>query len=148
MYWRIRDLLGSTNLVALCAADLDDTLPHFTGVQWDSVWATHGVSAEAYAWNTALGCGRTWPDSLTASWTVAIRGAFMAHVCRVVRFDPLQGVLLVRISATPSQMGDGSLAISKHSNWTSFMIDVAYEIGVVDDNPLYQTWLITLACLV
>jgi hypothetical protein len=34
---------------------LDDTLPHFMGVQWDSVQATHGVSAEAYMWKTALG---------------------------------------------------------------------------------------------
>jgi hypothetical protein len=34
---------------------LDDTLPQFTGVQWDSVRATHGVSAEAYAWKTVLG---------------------------------------------------------------------------------------------
>jgi hypothetical protein len=76
------------------------------------------------------------------------RGAFMAHVCCVVRFYPLQGVLLIRISAIPSEMGDGLLAASKRSNWTSFMIHVAYEMDVVDDNPLYQTCLITLACLV
>jgi hypothetical protein len=30
------------------------------GVQWDSVWATHGVSAEAYVWKTTL--GRVGPD--------------------------------------------------------------------------------------
>jgi hypothetical protein len=30
-------------------AELDDTLPYLTGVARDSAWATHGVSAEAYA---------------------------------------------------------------------------------------------------
>jgi hypothetical protein len=30
----------------------------------------------------------------------------VAHVCRVVRFYLLQGVLLIRISATPSDMGE------------------------------------------
>jgi hypothetical protein len=28
------------------------------GVQWDSVRATHGVSAEVYVWKTGLGRGR------------------------------------------------------------------------------------------
>jgi hypothetical protein len=55
------------NLVVLCVDELDDTLPRFTGVQWDSVQATHGVSAEAYAWNTVLGQGRTRPDFLVSS---------------------------------------------------------------------------------
>jgi hypothetical protein len=45
----------SLNLVASCVDELDDTLPRFTGVQWDSVWVTHGESTEAYAWKTALG---------------------------------------------------------------------------------------------
>jgi hypothetical protein len=53
--WRIRDLWGPTNLVALCVIELDDTLPRFMGVQWDSVQATHGVPAEAYTWKMALG---------------------------------------------------------------------------------------------
>jgi hypothetical protein len=66
MYWRIQDLWGPANIVALCVTELDDTLPHFMGVQWDSVQSTHGVSAETYTWKTALGRGRTRPDSLTA----------------------------------------------------------------------------------
>jgi hypothetical protein len=41
--------MESSNLVALCVDELDETLPHFTGVQWDSARATHCVSAEAYA---------------------------------------------------------------------------------------------------
>jgi hypothetical protein len=148
MYWRIWNLWGPTNLVASCVTELDDTLCCFTGVQWDSVWATHGVFIEAYVWKIALGWGRTRPDSLTASWNVATHGAFVAHVCRVVRFYPLQGVLLIRISTTPSEMGDGLFATSKHSNWTSFIIHMTNGIYIVDDNHLYQTCLITLACLV
>jgi hypothetical protein len=46
---------GIPNLVALCVDELNDTLSRFTGVQWDSVRATHCVSAEAYAWKTTLG---------------------------------------------------------------------------------------------
>jgi hypothetical protein len=38
-------------------AKLEDTPPYFMSVQWDSFWATHGVSAEAYAWKMALGYG-------------------------------------------------------------------------------------------
>jgi hypothetical protein len=59
--------MESLNIVASCADGLDNTLPRFTGVQWDSVRATHGVSAEANMWKTALEQGRTWPDSLTTS---------------------------------------------------------------------------------
>jgi hypothetical protein len=55
MYWRIRDLTGPINLVASTVVELDDTPPYFTDVQWDSVWATHGVSIKAYVWKTSLG---------------------------------------------------------------------------------------------
>jgi hypothetical protein len=51
--------MESPNYVASCVDVLDDTLPRFTGVQWDSVWATHGVSAEACTWKMTLGGGRT-----------------------------------------------------------------------------------------
>jgi hypothetical protein len=61
------------------------------GIQWDSVWATHGVSAEAYTWKTALGRGKTRPYSLAALGTVATHGDLLTYVCRVVRLFPLQG---------------------------------------------------------
>jgi hypothetical protein len=44
--------------------ELDDTLPRFMGVHWDSVQATHGLPIEVFTWKMALGRGRTWPDSL------------------------------------------------------------------------------------
>jgi hypothetical protein len=66
---------------------------------------------------------------------VATRGAFVAHVCHVVRFYPLQGVLLIRISATPLDMSEACSP------------SMAYKMDVVDDNHLYQTCLITIACL-
>jgi hypothetical protein len=59
--------MESPNLIALCVDELDDTLPRFTGVQWDSVRATHGVSIEAYTWKMALGQGRTRPAFLASS---------------------------------------------------------------------------------
>jgi hypothetical protein len=59
--------MESPNLVASCVDELDDILPRFTGVQWDSVRATHGVSVEAYAWKMALGRGRTPPGLLVTS---------------------------------------------------------------------------------
>jgi hypothetical protein len=37
---------------------------------------------------------------------VATHGAFVDHVCRVVRLFPLQGYILIRISVTPSDMGE------------------------------------------
>jgi hypothetical protein len=74
----------SPNGVASSIDELDNTLPRFTGVEWDSVRATHGVSDEAYAWKTSLGRGRTQPGFLVL---VVPR----AHVCHVVRFRPLQG---------------------------------------------------------
>jgi hypothetical protein len=52
---------GPVNLLASTVTELDDTPPCFTGVQKDSVWATDGVSVEAYLWKTALGYGG--PDS-------------------------------------------------------------------------------------
>jgi hypothetical protein len=67
--------MESLNWVASYVDELDDTLPHFTSVQWDSVWATHGMSTEAYTWKTTLGWGRTWPSLLITSWIVATRGA-------------------------------------------------------------------------
>jgi hypothetical protein len=48
MYWRIRDLWGSANVVALTVAKLGDTAPYLTDVQWDSVRATHGVPVDPY----------------------------------------------------------------------------------------------------
>jgi hypothetical protein len=61
---------------------------------------------------------------------VATRGAFVAHVCRVVRLLPLQGYISVRISATPSKMGDGLIAVSIGSNYTFIMLYLCHEMDV------------------
>jgi hypothetical protein len=44
--------------------DLDDILPRFTSVHWDSVRVTHGLPVEVFPWKMALGRGRTRTDSL------------------------------------------------------------------------------------
>jgi hypothetical protein len=122
--------MESPNWVALCVDELDDTLPRFMGVQWDSVWATHGVSTEAYERKTALGRTRTRPDSLTTLWTISTRGALRGCMCHFVRFIPLQDWLLIQISTTPSDMGDGLFTEPKRSNSTFKMIYLYHEMVV------------------
>jgi hypothetical protein len=55
MNWRIWDLWGPATLVTSTVAELDDTPPYFTYVQWDSIRATHGVFVEPYTWKMTLG---------------------------------------------------------------------------------------------
>jgi hypothetical protein len=47
-------LWGPANLVVLTVVKLDDTLPRFTDVQWDSVRATHGLPVKVLAWKMTL----------------------------------------------------------------------------------------------
>jgi hypothetical protein len=55
MYWRIQDLCGPTNLIGSTMTELDDTLPYFTDVRWDSVRVTHCLPIEVFVWKTVLG---------------------------------------------------------------------------------------------
>jgi hypothetical protein len=55
MYRHIWNLWGPANLVPSTVTKLDDTLPRFMDVQWDSVWATHGLTIEVFTWKMALG---------------------------------------------------------------------------------------------
>jgi hypothetical protein len=75
MYWRIRDLWGPTNIVASTDTELDDTLPRFMDVQWDSMRATHGLPIEVFTWKTVLGRGRTRSrlfDSQRKRWPLVL----------------------------------------------------------------------------
>jgi hypothetical protein len=56
--------MGSPKLSCLTVIEMDDALPRFTGVHWDSVRATHGLPVEVFTWKMALWRGRTRPDSL------------------------------------------------------------------------------------
>jgi hypothetical protein len=40
---------------SLTVIELDDILPCFTGVHWDSVRAAHGLPIEVFVWKTTLG---------------------------------------------------------------------------------------------
>jgi hypothetical protein len=106
--------MESPNWVVSCVTEMEVILPYLMGVQWDSAWATHGVSGEAYVWKTCTRVRWALIISLTTSWIVATRGALQSYVCHVVRFIPLQGRLLIRISVTPSDIGDGLFTESKH----------------------------------
>jgi hypothetical protein len=61
---------------------------------------------------------------------MATHGAFVAHVCHVVRLFPSQGCILIRISVTPSKMGDDLFAASKRSNSTFIMLYLCHEMDV------------------
>jgi hypothetical protein len=136
-----------TNLLASSATELDDTLPYLMGVTRESAWATHDVSTEAYACKTCTSV--LW--ARLDSWTVATRGAFMAHVCCVVRLFPLQGRLLIQISVTPLEMGD---ACSPNLN-VELSTSYYYDDNYMDKNDymvvmtyVNRNCLDTLACLV
>jgi hypothetical protein len=104
--------MESPNWVASCAAETEAILPYLTDVKWDSAWPTHGVSTEAYTWKTCTMVRWAMIASLTASWTVATHGVHRAYMCRVVRFIPFHGWLLIRISTTASDIGVGLFAES------------------------------------
>jgi hypothetical protein len=53
---------------------------------------------------------------------MATRGASMAHVYRVVRLFPLQGLKLVRVPVKPSDMGDTCPLHSFHRIVTSHYV--------------------------
>jgi hypothetical protein len=114
--------MESPNLIASCVNELYDSLPPF-GCYTGECRATHGVSAEAYAWKIAVGWGGTRPDSCHSC---CLRGSCVS-CCQVFT---LARWLLIIISETPSKMGDGLIPVFKHSNWTSFMIHMAYEMDV------------------
>jgi hypothetical protein len=122
--------MKSPNWVELCVIETEAILPYLMVVQWDSAWATHGVSAEAYAWKTCTRVRWALIISLTASWMVATGGALLACVCHVVRFIPLQGWLLIQISMTPLDMGDGLFTMFKRSNSTFIMLYIYHEMDV------------------
>jgi hypothetical protein len=54
----------------------------------------------------------------------------MAHVCRVVRLFLLQGCILIRISMTPSEMGDDLIVEFERSNSTFIMLYLYPEMEV------------------
>jgi hypothetical protein len=113
--------MESPNWVVSYATEIEAILQYLTCVQWDSARATHGVSAEAYTWKTCTRVRWALIVSLIASWIFAPRGALRAYVCHVVRFIPLQGWQLIRISVASSYMGDGLFTASKH-RITNFII--------------------------
>jgi hypothetical protein len=64
---------------------------------------------------------------------------------------PLVRCILIQISVTPSDMGDGLIPMSKCSNYTSFLIHMYIEIDVDDKNYLYQilfdyTCMLSIGC--
>jgi hypothetical protein len=70
--------VGLCKLSSLTVIELNDTLPRFTGVHWDSVRATHKLPVEVFTWKMALGRGRTRLfDSQCEWWPPVIPMWFM-----------------------------------------------------------------------
>jgi hypothetical protein len=120
--------MESPNWVASCVAKTEDILPYITGVHLDNAWATHSVSAEAYVWKMCTRVRWATIISLITSWIVATHGALWACMCQVAKFMPLQGLLLILISVTPSDMGDGLFVVFKPSNSTLIMLYLYHEM--------------------
>jgi hypothetical protein len=69
---------------------------------------------------------------------VATRVAFMAHMCRVARLIPCK-VILIRISATPSDMGEAcslclNVEVLYHHVHMRFMVRFNYDYMVVKND--------------
>jgi hypothetical protein len=122
-------LWGPTNWVASCAAETEPILPYLMGVKWDSAWATHGVSTEAYTWKTCTRVRWALIVSLTALWIVATHGALLARVscCQV---HTLARFRLAWVSVIPSDMGNTYPLQSFSSNSTFLMIYLVHEMDI------------------
>jgi hypothetical protein len=98
--------MGSQKLSSSTVTELDDNLPCFMDDRRDSVQATQGLPIEVFTWKMALGWGRTRPDSLI----VTVKGGHSCCLCGpCVSYCQVISIarwLLIRISATPSDMGE------------------------------------------
>jgi hypothetical protein len=61
---------------------------------------------------------------------VVTRGAYAAHMYHVIRLFSLQCCISIQMSTTPSKMGDGLIAESKHSNSTFILLYMYHERDV------------------
>jgi hypothetical protein len=69
---------------------------------------------------------------------VVTRVAFVTHVCRVVRLLPCK-VILIRISTTPSDMGEAcslclNIEVLYHHVYMRFMVRFNYDYLIVEIN--------------
>jgi hypothetical protein len=106
MYWHIWDLWGSRKLSSSTVTELDNNLPRFTDDRRESVRATHRLPIEVFTWKTALGRGRTQPDTLIV---ITIGGhSCCLHGSHVSCFQVISHArwLLIQISVTHLNMGE------------------------------------------
>jgi hypothetical protein len=128
---------GPANLVASTVVELNDTLPRFMDVHWDSVRATHGLPGEVLAWKTTLGRGSTRPDSLIVivkgGHSCCLHGSCVS-CCQIIS---LARCILIRISVTPSEMGEAcslcpNVEVLYHYVHMRFMVMFNYDYMVVE----------------
>jgi hypothetical protein len=99
-------LWDPSNLLASTVVELDDTLPYLMDDTQGSAWATHGVSAEAYAWKTCTRVRWARLDSLIVivncchSWCLCGPRVSCCQVITLARFK------LAQVSTIPSDIGN------------------------------------------
>jgi hypothetical protein len=119
--------MGSHKLSSLTVLELDDTLPHFT----DDIGIVFGPPTD---YPSRFSHGRRYSGEVgpglnlwQSMWKVATRGTCVVHVCRVVKLFSLARWLLIRISLTPSDMGEACSLLSlcrSAISWGSYEIMV------------------------
>jgi hypothetical protein len=126
-------LWGPTNLVALTVAELDDTPPYLTDVQWDSVGAPTDAH-QGTAWKTCTRVRWAWLNSLIVvmnyghSWCLRGSRVLCCQVISLVR------CILIRIFMTPSDMGKAcslcsNVVMELHYCWfENYVDDVDYFV--------------------
>jgi hypothetical protein len=114
-------LWGPANLLASIATELDNTVPYLMCDTWDSAWAIHGVSAEAYTWKTCTRVRWAWLDSFIVvmdcchSWCLHGPRVSCCQVITLARF------ILARVSVIPSDM-DNTCPLQSFCRIINFII--------------------------
>jgi hypothetical protein len=121
------------------------------GWHWDSVQATHGLPVEVFAWKMVLGYRWAQLDSLI----VNVKGGHSWYLCgscvSCCQVISLAKWLLIRISATPSDMGEACWMCTNVEVIHHYVIwvygYVNYDYLIVKNDDTKNGWLSYHACL-
>jgi hypothetical protein len=150
VYWRIHDLWGPLNLVALTVAKLNDTPLYFTDDIGIVFGPPIGIVFEPPTDGTRVRWARL--DSLI----VKANGGHSWYLCNsrvsCCQVISLAMWLLIQISATPSDMGDAcslctNIEVLFRHVHMRFMVMFNYGYLVVENDDTKNGWLSYHTCL-
>jgi hypothetical protein len=123
--------MESPNLVASCATETKAILPNLICVQWDSAWATHDMSVDAYTRKTCTR-GEVGPDRLLDrvvncghSWR--LRGSRVS-CCQVLSLA--RCIIDSFESPRHPRIWGGLFVAPKYSNYTFIMLYLVHEADI------------------